>query len=68
MVEDNLAFDSQKMESIVVEDASLNQSEVKQLTSTDPDGRPTPFMVPVVFEKIANTETASDNKEGSSKC
>ena len=53
MDEDSTAFDSKTMESIVVEDASLNQSEVsfKPNSSRDPGCRPTPVMVPVVFEK-----------------
>ena len=52
------------MESIVVEDTSLNQSEAKECTSTGPGSRPAPTMVPVVFEKDTNSDAASDKKEG----
>ena len=67
MEEDSTAFDSKTMESIVVEDASLNQSEVsfKPNSSRDPGCRPTPVMVPVVFEKEnVEAEQTSDKNEG----
>ena len=49
------------MESAVVKNTSLNQSEVKTPTSTS---LPVPKLVPVVFEKDANTEAASDRNKG----
>lgn len=67
MDEDSSTFDSKTMESIVVEDASLNQSEaiLKPNSSGDPGCRPTPIMVPVVFEKEnAEAEQTSVKKEG----
>ena len=46
------------MESVVLEDVSLNQSQAK---ATGPGARPVPTMVPVVFDK---DDAASDKKEG----
>lgn len=67
MAEDSTAFENKTMESIVVEDASMNQSQVKQSTSVECVPRATPMMVPVVFEK-ADSETVSrsgaDRREG----
>ena len=59
MAEDSTAFENKTMESIVVEDASMNQSEAKQSTSVDFAPRATPVMVPVVFERTNDTNTAS---------
>ncbi len=61
MADNTSSFDSaysRTMESIVVEDTSLNQSQAKECTSTG--SRPAPTMVPVVFDK----DTTSGKKEG----
>ena len=63
MAEDSTAFDNKTMESIAVEDASLNQSEAKPREPVSV--RPTSFMVPVVFDKEnQDTQTASDKTGG----
>ena len=58
MADSTSSFDSRTMESIVVEDSSLNQSQEKECTSTG--SRPAPTMVPVVFDK----DNTSGKKEG----
>ena len=58
MADNTSSFDSRTMESIVVEDSSLNQSQEKECTSTG--SRPAPTMVPVVFDK----DNTSGKKEG----
>lgn len=58
MADSTSSFDSRTMESIVVEDSSLNQSQDKECTSTG--SRPAPTMVPVVFDK----DNTSGKKEG----
>ena len=62
MADNTSSFDSRTMESIIVEDTSLNQSQVKECTSTS--SRPVPTMVPVVFDKDTHSDTASDKEEG----
>ena len=65
MAEDSTVFDNKTMESIAIEDVSLNQSEAKhRVFKEPPNGRPTPVMVPVVFEKNMDTVKSSDKKEG----
>ena len=64
MADSTSSFDSRTMESIVLEDTSLNQSQAKECTSTGPDSRPVPTMVPVVFDKDTNSDAAADKKEG----
>lgn len=58
MADNTSSFDNRTMESIVVEDSSLNQSQEKECTSTG--SRPAPTMVPVVFDK----DNTSGKKEG----
>lgn len=64
MTDDASAIDNKTLESFAVEDVSLNQSEIKQHTLSEPSRRPIPVMVPVVFEKNESTVTASDKKKG----
>lgn len=65
MADDISSSDSRTMESVVLEDVSLNQSQTAERPSIDPGTRPVPTMVPVVFEK---DDAPFDKKEGKLVC
>ena len=64
MADNTSSCDNRTMESIVVDDASFDQSQAKEYSSTAQGVRPVPVMVPVVFEKDTKTDAASDQEEG----